>query len=125
MIKSCIALSCLLATCFDVEPDSGTGAGAEPLPETVFFSIDIRPLFEASCIQCHGGAGGLDLESYEGVITGGNTGAVVDPGVPENSLLVHRLDGSVPPVMPLDAPPFPQPDIDRIAQWILEGAKDN
>ena len=126
MVKTCLALTCLLATCFDVTPDSGTqGPGQPPPGETVFFSVDILPLFQAACIICHGGAGGLELESWAGVIAGGNSGAVVIPGVPENSLLIHRLDGTTPPVMPLDGPAFPQPDIDRIAQWILEGARDN
>jgi len=125
MIKSCIAISCLLATCFDGTPAAGPPAGGSPLPETVFFSVDVRPLFQANCITCHGGAGGLDLDSYEGVIAGGNSGVVVAPGVPANSLLIHRLEGTVPPTMPLGGLPLPQPDIDRIAQWILEGARNN
>ena len=125
IIKSCVLLSCILATCFDVTPDAATVGGEEPLPETVFFLIDIKPIFDANCLHCHGGAGGLELESYEGVIAGGVSGPVVIPGDPANSRLIHRLDGTIPPVMPTDGSPLPQPDIDRIAQWILEGARDN
>ncbi len=125
IIKSSLLLSCLLATCFDVTPDPNPSGTAPPTPETVFFSIDIKPLLDANCLRCHGGAGGLELESYDGVITGGITGAVVLPGDPVNSLIIRRLEGPVPPQMPTDDLPLPQPDIDRIAQWILEGARNN
>ena len=125
ILKSSLLLSCLLATCFDVTPNANSTGAADPPLETVFFSIDIRPLFEANCLRCHGGAGGLELDSYSGVILGGISGAVVLPGDPVNSLLIRRLEGTVPPQMPTDDLPLPQPDIDRVAQWILEGARDN
>ena len=125
IIKSSLLLSCLLATCFDVTPTATPSGAGEPPPETVFFSIDIKPLLDANCLRCHGGAGGLELDSYDGVITGGMSGAVVMPGDPVNSLIIRRLEGTVPPQMPTDDLPLPQPDIDRIAQWILEGARNN
>lgn len=116
----------MLATCFDVHVEQPPSDGGDPPEqETVFFSIDILPLFQLTCIHCHGGAGGLDLESYEGLLAGGTSGALVIPGVPENSTLIRRLNGDLPPTMPLDGPALPSPDVDRIAQWILEGARDN
>ena len=39
--------------------------------------------------------------------------------------LIERLEGTVPPTMPLMAPPLTLAEIDRIRQWILEGALNN
>jgi len=53
----------------------------------------------------------------------------VQPGDPDNSYLVLKLEGS-PRIlggqMPQDGPPFlSQAEIDAIRQWILDGAQDN
>jgi hypothetical protein len=77
------------------------------------------------CTICHGGSGGLTLTSYNGVIAGGNSGPVVVPGNPNNSLIVKRLEGTVMPQMPLGGSPLTAPEIARIRQWILEGALNN
>ena len=116
-----------VACALDVEPDGeiqggGNGGGGEP---TVSFALDILPIFQQDCLLCHGGAGGLNLESYEGLIVGGVSGAIVIPGNGEQSLLPRRLDGTAPPTMPLDGSPLTGPEIDRIKQWIDEGALDN
>ena len=64
----------------------------------VTFAADIRPLFEASCIRCHGAdkpKGGLRLDSLEGVLKGTKEGKILVPGNSEKSLLVvavSRLD---------------------------------
>ena len=131
-MKTLLALPLVLATCgLDVSPSEsftrtggGAGGGGQP-GTTIFFSFDILPLFQEDCITCHGGAGGLDLQSWAGLITGGDSGAVVVPFAPDQSLLIRRLDGTKPPRMPLDRPPLTSPEIDRVRQWILEGAQDN
>lgn len=126
-----LTLAALINACaLDVEPTGevtgGNGnGGGNGGGETVSFSLDILPILQQDCILCHGGAGGLDLESYEGLITGGNSGLVVIPGNADGSLLPRRLDGTVPPTMPLDAPALTSPEIERIRQWIREGALDN
>jgi hypothetical protein len=91
----------------------------------VSYALDVQPLFTQDCTLCHGGAGGLSLTTYAGVIAGGNSGAVVVPGNPDDSLIVKRLEGTVLPQMPLAAPPLTGPEIGRIRQWILEGALNN
>ena len=66
--------------------------------EGVTYAKDIRPLFEASCIRCHGAErpkGGLRLDSVEAVLKGSKEGKVVVPGQSEKSQLVisvARLD---------------------------------
>ncbi len=66
--------------------------------EGVTYVKDIRPIFEASCLRCHGPErpkAGLHLDSVEGVLKGSKEGKVVVPGHSEKSELViavARLD---------------------------------
>jgi len=55
------------------------------------YAKDIRPLFEASCMRCHGEnrpKASLRLDSLESVLKGGKDGKVVVPGQSAKSLLV-------------------------------------
>ena len=45
----------------------------------VDYHTQIQPLFNNSCISCHGGSGGLSLTSYDNIMNGGNSGDVVIP----------------------------------------------
>lgn len=66
--------------------------------EDVTYAKDIQPLFEASCVRCHGQdrpKAGLRLDSAEAVLKGGKDGKVVVPGKSQQSLLtiaVAQLD---------------------------------
>ncbi|MCX6928977.1 MAG: hypothetical protein NT154_38060, partial [Verrucomicrobia bacterium] len=49
----------------------------------VSFSKEIKPLFEASCIKCHGrgkAKGGFRLDNRETLIKGGDSGPAILPG---------------------------------------------
>lgn len=55
------------------------------------FAKDIRPMFEASCLRCHGEEqqkGGLRLDSLEALHQGGKHGKVVAAGKSKDSHLV-------------------------------------
>jgi hypothetical protein len=81
--------------------------------EPVAYS-QIQDIFNESCLNCHGGAGGLNLSSYNNLMNGGNSGEVIVPGDHENSLLWQRVnDGDMPP-----SGDFDQGYIDLIAAWI-------
>ena len=124
MVKGLLLLGSVLATCgLDVGPPEDPGGEAPPT--TVSFAFDVLPILEQECILCHGGAGGLDVASFAGVLAGGISGPVVVPFEPASSLLIQRLDGTFPPLMPLDAPALPEPEVERVALWIREGAADN
>jgi mono/diheme cytochrome c family protein len=59
--------------------------------EGVTYAKDIQPLFEASCVRCHGPQrpkGGLRLDSLEGVLKGSKDGKVITPGNSQKSKLV-------------------------------------
>jgi hypothetical protein len=55
------------------------------------YDVNVAPLF-AACTTCHNSTsltGGLDLSSYQGIMTGGKDGAVIVPGDSAGSLLVQ------------------------------------
>jgi hypothetical protein len=99
--------------------ESPTGASAE------FFEKKVRPLLVEKCHRCHGPAmqkGGLRLDSREGLLKGGESGPVVNPGHPEKSELVRAInyeaDGfQMPPTGKLDAE-----SIGALTEWVRQGA---
>ncbi len=100
--------------------------------EAPSFATDIMPIFERSCVSCHGGfneeAGEvvteemLDMTTYEGLMGGSQWGTVIEPGDAENSILYDMvLEGD----MPEEGDPLPQEEIDLIGAWIDAGAENN
>ena len=91
-------------------------------------------VFDAFCIVCHSGASapqGLRLDSASsftslvGVPSRQNGSLLlVDPGNPDASYLVRKLEGTAAEgvQMPLGGPPVPQSTIDFVRQWIVDGA---
>src|ERR1043166_2738726 len=60
----------------------------------VTYAKDIKPIFEKSCIKCHGEEkqkGKLRLDSVAAVLKGGEDGQVIQPGKSAESLLVHNV----------------------------------
>lgn len=58
------------------------------------FDKDIKPLFEASCVNCHGERrqrAGLRLDSLQATLQGSDEGKVVEVGNSKDSLLVHSI----------------------------------
>ena len=58
------------------------------------YDKDIKPLFEASCVNCHGERrqrAGLRLDSLQAVLTGSDEGKVITPGDSKGSGLVHAV----------------------------------
>jgi hypothetical protein len=74
-------------------------AGAE---EPLSFERDVRPIFKAYCLDCHGGgeklAGNLDLRLKRFLVTGGDSGTAIAAGNAAGSLMVERMkSGEMPP----------------------------
>lgn len=96
------------------------------------YATVIQPIFDAECIQCHTGANaprGLHLDSYNGVIAGGQTGNEVVACRSTSSLLYQKISMATPPVgmrMPADGPPYlSTSQIAAIEQWIGEGGRSS
>lgn len=60
----------------------------------VTFATDIKPLFDASCVRCHGpkeAKGRIHLDTLEGVLKGGEDGKIVEVGQSAKSSLVIAI----------------------------------
>ncbi|HUE74066.1 MAG TPA: DUF1553 domain-containing protein [Pirellulaceae bacterium] len=92
--------------------------------EPLSFERHIRPILKAHCFQCHGEEGkqegNLDVRLKRLLEKGGDSGAAIVPGKPDESLLLERLKaGEMPPEK---KQPVSAADIERITQWIAAGA---
>jgi hypothetical protein len=124
---------CALAACGSGDGFQGSGGAGGPLAPN-FDSIQAN-IFEPLCEHCHAGANapaGLRLDaanSYAmlvGVSSLERPGVLrVAPGDPNNSYVIHKLEGtqSVGERMPAGLPALPQASINVIRQWITDGAQ--
>ena len=96
--------------------------GHIPTFSQVDYKSQIEPIFYDKCSGCHtsgGSSGGLDLTSYNTLMSGGNSGASIVAGDNQNSLLWKRInDGSMPPSLN-DVIPS---NVELVKKWINEGA---
>ena len=99
-------------------------AAASAQVATPTWNADIGSLFAANCTACHSGpigSAGLSLESYARAIAGSRNGPVVIAGNPDDSLLMKRIRGQIPPRMPRDAPALSIDQIRLVGAWITAG----
>ena len=99
----------------------------------VTYAADIKPIFDKSCIKCHGAdkqKGKLRLDSLEASLKGGQDGKVIEPGKSADSILVHNVahlgdeDDYMPPPDNKDKiPPLTKEQIGLVRAWIDQGAK--
>src|SRR5688572_16304035 len=95
--------------------------------DVAFFEAKVRPLLVERCLECHGEKkqkGGLRLDSRAGWEKGGDSGAVIIAGKPEESLLIKAVayvdkDLHMPPKKQL-APS----EVAVLVEWIKRGAPD-
>ena len=111
-------------------------APADPIPQTIGFNRDIRPILSEKCFTCHGPDSGtrranLRLDSAEAAAKDAtrNTpdeGAmkVVAPSDPDHSALMRRVTAADPRRrMPLGGEPLSDRQVQLIRRWIEQGAK--
>jgi hypothetical protein len=112
--------------------DQNTGPTSDIVfPDSLIsYSKYVEPLFSQTCTgsRCHGGefpSKGLNLEppSYSSLMN--HQPQLVVGGAPSNSLLVQRLEGTIPPIMPSNQNPLTDNQKNGIRKWISEGAKNN
>jgi uncharacterized protein with WD repeat len=90
------------------------------------FAHDVAPIFAANCAGCHGAnvrMGSLNLDTFEGVMAGGNQGKIVEPGKSAESRLYLMITGKASPAMPLSGKRLAEGDIETIRKWIDAAAQ--
>ena len=98
-----------------------------PTTRAASFSKDVLPILKTSCSKCHTGKdakGGVDLSSYAAMKKGGKGGPVFVEGDPDKSSLVTSISDDKPD-MPKKAAPLAKKQVEVIAAWVKEGAKNN
>ncbi len=91
---------------------------------------EVRQILQRNCIACHHAGeaeGGLNLETREAIVRGGDNGAAIQPGQGKHSLLWQRMSGEEDPIMPpedneVGAQPLTQEELELMARWIDAGA---
>src|SRR5579872_3788896 len=80
----------------------------------------IQPLVDANCVKCHGPMqqkSGLELDTIEMLAKGGDDGAVIVPGKPQQSRLYNNLDPNAEQHMP-PKKQLSEPDRKMVRDWI-------
>jgi cytochrome b subunit of formate dehydrogenase len=96
-------------------PPTPAAATEQPASAPTWNS-SVGAMLQAQCSLCHGDAGGLNLETWMGALSGGNSGPVILPGDADNSVLVTVQQAGGHPGQLGSA------DIDQIIEWINAGA---
>lgn len=111
-------------------PATEAAATETPVADTstttgVSYANDVYPIFEASCIKCHGVEStkeGLDMLTYDNLLAGSRNGPVLVPGNAAESLLVELI---VEGEMPNRGPGLSPEQIQIITDWVNQGALNN
>ena len=110
----------------------GVSASAADLTpaQTQFFESKIRPVLANNCYKCHSQQaekvkGGLLLDTREGVLKGGENGAVLVPGNPDKSKLIVAVRYTDPDLqMPPKDKRLSAEQIADLEAWVKMGAPD-
>lgn len=98
-------------------------AAPRDAPAVEHFEKRVRPLLHEKCLKCHGpdkSKGGLRLDSAAGLAKGGDSGRVVVPGRPDESLLIRAVRQTGDIKMPADGKLTDQQIADLVA-WVRAG----
>jgi mono/diheme cytochrome c family protein len=93
-------------------------------PAAYFFENNVRPVLVKNCFVCHTDTkmGGLQMNSRESLLHGGNSGPAISPGHPDESLLLQAVRQTH---ERLKMPPngkLADDEIEALAQWVRDGA---
>lgn len=89
----------------------------------VDYKSQIDPIFaKYNCKGCHGGDGGLFVDTYQHLFSTGFHAPVVVPR-DTDCVLVRRLKGLTQPRMPQSGP-ISSAELQLIVQWVKEGASE-
>jgi mono/diheme cytochrome c family protein len=127
-LTGALAIS-FLASAVDVDPSKLPPPSDK---KDVTFEKDIKPLFDQSCVGCHGpkeAKGKLRLDTLAGTLKGSVDGKVLEPGKSATSFLVANIaflgneDDFMPPPKDTKYPKLTDDQVGLVRAWIDQGAK--
>jgi len=86
----------------------------------VLWTSKVQPIIDVNCLKCHGPLqqkSGLELDNLDAMLKGGDDGAVVVPGKPQDSLLFKNLAADAEQHMP-PKKQLTEADQKVIREWI-------
>jgi formate dehydrogenase gamma subunit len=106
--------------CHAPEGASTSSTPGAAAPGKVSFAAEILPLLQANCATCHGemAAGGLKLTDYSSLAAGGQSGPAFVAGSPDQSLIVAKMKDQ-------HSVQLTGADLQKLIDWIADGAPDN
>ncbi len=118
------------ATAVESQPTAGAAqsvasSSAVTTQGAVSFSKDLLPILQESCISCHGGektAKALDLKTFDSLMVGSQTGAVITPGNADGSKLVQAIKSGK---MPKRGAKLTPDQVQLFVDWVNAGATNN
>lgn len=113
----------------EIVPSSEESGAAD----AVLFSRDIRPAFQKNCLPCHNttrAKSGVNLETVDQIMRGGDSGSILVPGQADESLLFQVAAHQSDPVMPpesnkVNARRLNETELALLRRWIDQGAPDD
>ena len=130
-LTGCLATTCWTVICFAIvavgnntaNADSDAAAKNANREAVNDFETHVRPLIVKHCAECHTGPkskGGLQIESRQALIIGGESGPAIVPGKPADSLLIEAIkyeNLEMPPTRRLS-----KREVGVFENWIKQGA---
>lgn len=93
--------------------------------KAIVFETHVLPILKSHCLKCHGEGkvrGGLDLRGMAAISKGGDSGLILVPGKPQDSILLKRIESGE---MPPSKDKLAKKDFDVLHRWVLTGATAN
>jgi len=102
--------------------------GASEVEETAFFETNVRPILNERCQECHSATkkikGGLSLDTRDAWQKGGDSGAVIVPGKPQESLLLTAVSWRDPDLQMPPKKKLSEREQQVLTEWVRRGAHD-
>jgi mono/diheme cytochrome c family protein len=96
-----------------------------PASGSIDFTRDIKPIFESSCVKCHGRGkdkGGFRLDTRDSFLKGGESGVVATAGRSAESYIIELVSGLDPDnVMPVKGSKLTAKQVGLLRAWIDQG----
>jgi cytochrome c553 len=100
-------------------------ATTNPVADPIRFDRDVKPLLAKHCLACHGPdkqRADLRLDRKADALRGGESGKLIVPGKPAESLLVQRVTATDDTRMPPTGDGLTPAEVARLKAWIEQGA---
>lgn len=110
-----------------VAESSNANNDGEEVATPISFDDQIAPILAKHCAGCHNAGdkeGSFAIDSYSGLVAGGDSGPAIVSGDAESSLMVQLVRGDMEPRMPPDDEDgLDEEEIQLLVDWINAGAQ--